>query len=105
LIVHAADRRSAMYDVVVGLLRTAGVEPHIRHEVGETSTLVTLVAGGLGVAIVPEPVKALSLEGIVYRPLMDPPSTVELAIAHRTGRAEPHLTRTIALIRQLVNEG
>lgn len=47
LIMHSADRHSVMHDVVLGVLRDAGVEPHIRHEVGETSTLITLVAGGL----------------------------------------------------------
>ena len=33
----------------------AGFVPRVRHEVEETSTLVTLVAAGLGVAIVPAP--------------------------------------------------
>jgi DNA-binding transcriptional LysR family regulator len=102
LIIHAADRRSTMYDVVVRLFLDAGVEPRIRHEVGETSTLVTLVAGGLGVAIVPEPVTALSLEGIAYRPLAGPATTVELAVAHRADRTEPHLARTVAVIQHLV---
>ncbi|MFJ9379551.1 LysR substrate-binding domain-containing protein [Streptomyces sp. NPDC101455] len=63
LIVYSADRRSVLYDVVLGLLRDAGVEPDIRHEVGETSMLITLVAGGLGVANVPEPVTAPALDG------------------------------------------
>jgi DNA-binding transcriptional LysR family regulator len=101
LIVHSADRRSVMYDVVVGLLREAGVEPHIRHEVGETSTLVTLVAGGLGVAIVPAPVTALALEGVVYLPLTGPVAEIELAVAHRAGRTEPHLTRTVEVIEAM----
>jgi DNA-binding transcriptional LysR family regulator len=101
LIVHAADRRSVMYDVVVGLLRNAGLDPHVRHEVGETSTLVTLVAGGLGVAVVPEPVTALALEGVTYRPLVRPAATVDLAVAHRADRAEPHLLRTIEVIKAM----
>lgn len=101
LIVHSADRRAMMNDVVLGLLRDAGVEPHIRHEVGETSTLVTLVAGGLGVAIVPEPVSALRLEGVVYRPLVQPAETVPLAVAYRSDRQEPHLARTVDVIRRL----
>ncbi|HWS32373.1 MAG TPA: LysR substrate-binding domain-containing protein [Actinoplanes sp.] len=100
LIVHSADRRSTMYGVVLGLFRDAGLEPRIRHEVGETSTLITLVAGGLGVAVVPEPVTALALAGVVYRPLT-PAITVDLALAHRAGRAEPHLTRTLSLIVDL----
>ena len=102
LIVHSADRRSVMYGVVLGLLHDAGVEPHIRHEVGETSTLLTLVAGGLGVAIVPEPVTALALEGVAFRPLVQPTASVELAVAHRTDRTEPHLRRTVEVIRALV---
>jgi DNA-binding transcriptional LysR family regulator len=101
LIVHSAGRRSVMYDVVLGLLHEAGIEPRIRHEVGETSTLVTLVAGGLGLAVVPEPVTALALDGVTYRPLVRPSATVELAVAHRADRSEPHLARTIEVIRGL----
>ncbi|MFF5083349.1 LysR substrate-binding domain-containing protein [Actinoplanes sp. NPDC000266] len=103
LIVHSADRRSVMYGVVLALFRDAGIEPRVRHEVGETSTLITLVAGGLGVAVVPEPVTALALDGVVYRPLARPAATVDLALAHRADRAEPHLSRTIELIRGLAS--
>ncbi|TDC52669.1 LysR family transcriptional regulator [Actinomadura sp. KC345] len=102
LIVHSADRRSVMYGVVLGLFRDAGVEPRIRHEVGETSTLITLVAGGLGVAVVPEPVTALALEGVAFRPLVRPAAYVDLAVAHRTDRTEPHLTRAVSVIQRLV---
>ncbi|MFE1165664.1 LysR substrate-binding domain-containing protein [Nocardiopsis sp. NPDC058789] len=102
LIVHSADRRSVMYDIVLGLLRDVGVEPRVRHEVGETSTLVTLVAGGLGVAVVPEPVTALELRGVAYRPLTGADAHVELAVAHRADRSEPHLARTVEIIRATV---
>ncbi|CAG7613006.1 LysR family transcriptional regulator [Actinacidiphila bryophytorum] len=101
LIVHSADRRSVMYHVVVRVLRGAGVEPRIRHEVGETSTLVTLVAGGLGAAVVPGPVAALTLPGVVYRPLVRPAAGVDLAVAHRADRSEPHLVRAVEVIRRV----
>lgn len=104
LIVHSADRRSVMFDVVLGLLRDAGVQARIRHEVGETSTLITLVAGGLGVAVVPEPVAVLALEGVVFRPLVRPAVHVDLAIAHRTDRTEPHLARAVAVVREIVRD-
>jgi DNA-binding transcriptional LysR family regulator len=70
-IVHSGRRDSVMFNAVLMLCRAAGFEPTIRHEVDETSTLVTLVAGGLGVAVVPAPVIALRLAGVVYRPLTD----------------------------------
>ena len=100
LIVHSSDRRSVMYDVVLGMLRSDDIEPHIRHEVGETSTLLTLVAGGLGAAVVPEPVSALALQGLVYVPLI-PTTTVELAVAVRSDRNEPHVLQTVEVIRRL----
>lgn len=101
LIVHSAERRSAMYDVVRRLCLDAGFAPQVRHEAGETSTVVTLVAGGRGVAVVPEPVRALALDDVVYRPLVRPATTVDLVAAHRAGRSEPHLLRTRALVREL----
>lgn len=58
-----------MHDAVVGLCRAAGFEPTVRHEVAETSTLVTFVAAGLGLAVVPEPVAELVVAGATYRPL------------------------------------
>ncbi|GAA3685742.1 LysR substrate-binding domain-containing protein [Nocardioides ginsengisoli] len=103
LIVHSAGRRSAMYGVVRTLFTEAGLTPRIRHEVGETSTLITLVAGGLGVAVVPEPVRALALAGVDYVPLARPAPTVELAVAHRAERTEPHLLRTLEVLRELVS--
>ena len=102
LIIHSAGRRSAMYDVVVRLFTDAGVTPRIRHEVGETSTLITLVAGGLGAAVVPEPVGSHPLDGVTYVPLVGPTRTIPLAIAHHTDRAEPHLQRTVSTVIELV---
>ncbi|MEW1648953.1 LysR substrate-binding domain-containing protein [Streptomyces sp. NPDC091219] len=102
LIVHWADRHSVMHDVVFGVLRDVGVEPQVRYEVGETSTLITLVAGGLGVAIVPEPVTALTLRGVAYRPLVRPAAAIELAVAYRADRSEPHLALAVEVIRKLI---
>jgi DNA-binding transcriptional LysR family regulator len=102
LIVHSGRRDSVMFDAVLRLCRAAGFEPTIRHEVDETSTLVTLVAGGLGAAIVPEPVSALQLDGVVYVPLSDRGATTELAVAHLADRNEPHLHRAVNAVTRLV---
>ena len=102
LITHSGRRDSVMSDLVLRLCRAAGFEPRVRHEVDETSTLVTLVAGGLGVAIVPEPVTALPLAGVVYRPLADRGATTELAVAHLADRTEPHLRRAVETVTALV---
>ena len=100
LVVHTERRGAVMHNVVVELCRAAGFEPRFRAEVSETSTLLTLVAGGLGVAIVPEPVTSLTLAGVTYLPLAGD-KTVPLAVAHRADRQELHLHRALESVRRL----
>ncbi|WP_426242805.1 LysR substrate-binding domain-containing protein [Nocardioides sp. LHG3406-4] len=102
LLVHAGRPHSVMHAEVVRLCRQAGFEPRFRAEVGETSTLITLVAGGLGAAVVPEPVTALPIQGVVYRPLVGG-GRVALAVAHRRDREEAHLRRAVEAVRRLVD--
>lgn len=101
LVVHASRGRSVMYGAVTALCRDAGFEPRVRHEVAETSTLVTFVAAGLGVAVVPEPVAELRVAGTTYRPLARRDATIDLAVAVRTADEAPALTRAVGLLRSL----
>jgi DNA-binding transcriptional LysR family regulator len=68
-VAHAGAGRSVMGSVLSTVCADAGFIPRIRHQVEETSTLVTLVAAGLGVAIVPAPTAALDIAGMSYRRL------------------------------------
>ena len=97
-------RRRALGDaraLVDELCRDAGFEPQVRHEVAETSTLVTFVAAGLGVAVVPEPTSVLSVPGVVYVPLVGTPG-VDLVVATRQGDDNPVLVSALARLRELV---
>ncbi|MBB6627315.1 LysR family transcriptional regulator [Nocardioides sp. KIGAM211] len=101
LVVHPARGRSVMHGLVTSLCREAGFVPRIRHEVAETSTLVTFVAAGLGVAVVPEPVSALGVPGAVYRPLAQASARVDLAVATRAGDASAALARALVVLRRI----
>jgi len=72
--------------------------PRVRHEVAETSTLVTFVAAGLGVALVPEPVAALGVAGATYRPLVGPSARIDLAAAVRADEDAPHVARALQVL-------
>lgn len=97
LIVHASRGRSVMHGIVTELCRSAGFEARIRHEVAETSTLVTFVASGLGVAVVPEPVAELGVPGTVYRSLSGKQG-IDLVVAVRADDDSPVLTRALGLL-------
>jgi DNA-binding transcriptional LysR family regulator len=99
-IVHAGAGRSVLHDAVVARCRAAGFEPRIRHQVSETSTLVTFVAAGLGIAVVPAPVAELMVPGVAYRPLVGK-AAVELAAATRADDDAPQLLRALAVVTAL----
>lgn len=101
LIVHASHGRSVMHGAVEELCRDAGFEPRVRHEVAETSTLVTLVAAGLGTAVVPEPVSSLGVPGVTYRPLSGRDAFVDLAAAVRSSDGSAALARALDLLGPL----
>lgn len=97
LIVHAGRGGSVMFGRVAAMCQDAGFVPRIRHEVVETSTLVTLVAAGLGIAVVPEPVSSLAIAGVRYLPLRGA-GRIELAVARARARTDPHLLQATAAI-------
>jgi DNA-binding transcriptional LysR family regulator len=102
LVVHASRGRSVMHGIVDELCREAGFVPSVAHEVAETSTLLTFVAAGLGVAVVPEPVSELGVPGVTCRPLASPAAHVDLAVGVREGDDSPVLDRALELLRGLV---
>lgn len=78
--------RSVVLDAVVAACAHAGFTPHRAHEVQATSTMLALVAAGLGVALVPETASSLALPGVTFHPI-DSPVTLELALAYAPDRA------------------
>lgn len=102
LVIHAGGGRSAMNAAVQEEFDAAGLRAQVAHEVAETSTLVTFVAAGLGIAVVPEPTAALALPGIVYVPLIGMPR-VRLVAATRSGDENPVLARALRLLSEVAH--
>ena len=89
-----------LYGRLVDCCLTAGFAPRIAQEANQMQTIVSLVAGGLGVALVPSSVAALGLEGVVYRELRSSTAmpTADLAVAYR-----PETPRQRAYIRDFTD--
>jgi len=100
-VAHAGHGRSVMNSVLTAMCADAGFVPRVRHEVEETSTLVTLVAAGLGVAIVPDPTAALDIAGVCYRPLTGDRLGVDLVAARAVQANSPLIERVLPILRQV----
>jgi DNA-binding transcriptional LysR family regulator len=92
--------RSVVHDAVEDACARHGFEPRAAHEVAETSTLVSFVAAGLGVSLVPASVSNMTVRGAVYRPLTHDSTRVELAVAWRGDDQRPLLGRALDVIRR-----
>lgn len=84
-VTHPSGHRSVMYEAVVQACRGAGFVPREIVEVRETATLVAYVAAGIGVSLVPEPVRSLALHGVAFRALSDVEAHIDLILATRAG--------------------
>jgi DNA-binding transcriptional LysR family regulator len=99
-VMHFSGHRSSMHERVLAACAAAGFRPPSITEVGETATLVVFVAAGLGVALVPSPVRSLALAGVAYVELAEP-ATIDLALATRTGEASPAVHRVAGIVTDL----
>jgi len=99
-VMHFSGHRSSMHEHVLAACAAAGFRPPSITEVGETATLVVFVAAGLGVALVPAPVRSLALAGVAYVELTEP-ATIDLALATRAGEASPAIHRVAAIVTDL----
>ncbi|MCW2735754.1 LysR family transcriptional regulator [Nocardioides sp.] len=102
-VIHPSGDHSSMHDQVLAACGRAGFRPARLVEVGETATLVVFVAAGLGVALVPEPVRSLAVAGATYVQLADP-ETVDLALASRTGEPSAAAARVARIIGETVRD-
>ena len=92
--------RSVLHDAVEDACAAHGFKPVAAHEVAETATLVSFVAAGLGVSLVPASVRNMTVQGAVYRPLAQDATRVELAAAWRRDDDRPVLARALDVIRR-----
>ncbi|MFF5987203.1 LysR substrate-binding domain-containing protein [Prauserella flavalba] len=88
-----ASKDSVVNDAVQRSCQAAGFTPQREHEAAGTAVLLALVAGGLGVAVLPASARSLPLAGVVFRDLADAGS-VELALAWRADNDSP-LVRSV----------
>jgi DNA-binding transcriptional LysR family regulator len=99
-VTYPSHFRSVVHDAVEDACAAHGFEPVAAHEVAETATLVSFVAAGLGVSLVPASVRNMTVEGAIYRPLVHDATRVELAAAWRRDDERPLLKRALDVIRR-----
>lgn len=92
--------QSSYAGYVIDLCRQAGFTPRVVQKTGEMQTAVSLVAAGIGVALVPQSVQNLQRTGVVYRSFTAPAPTVALTMLYRENETSPVLPHFLKIARQ-----
>ena len=86
---------------VAALCQANGFDPRIGQEAGDMVTGLALVANGYGVQIVPESIRAVSMPGIVYRPIKAKgDSSIDLQCAYRRDETSLLLAGLLGVVRE-----
>jgi DNA-binding transcriptional LysR family regulator len=99
LIVFPREISPALHDAILSCFRAAGITPVIGQLAIQMQTIVSLVSGGMGLALVPQSVSNLMRPGVEYRALADPTPLVETGIAWRRDHPSPVLKGFLELLR------
>jgi len=89
-----------LYDQVLSLCLRAGFSPTVVQEAIQMSTIVSLVAAEVGVALVPGSVTKLGRADVLYKPLRGSPK-VDMAFAWCRGDEDPLLRNWLAVARHV----
>ncbi|MES1950652.1 LysR family transcriptional regulator [Salinisphaera sp. S4-8] len=77
------------HDRIVALCVAAGFSPQIRHEARLWQTVVTMVEKGMGVALVPAPLRHAARDTACFRPLAGNAGASEIHLLRRRGIQNP----------------
>ena len=93
------------YEKVVALCRQAGFEPKINQTARVTGVvaLLSLVAAGIGVSILPNHVQTLHREGVVYRSLQNAALNRQIAVVWRQDDSSIVLRQFLRIVEEIMH--
>jgi DNA-binding transcriptional LysR family regulator len=99
-IMYPREAGTGIYWQVMDLCAKAGFRPRVAREVLESSTLIGLVAAGVGIAIVPADMNCIRFEGIEYKRVSDAEAYSTLYLACREADSSVHLRTLLKMLNQ-----
>ena len=86
------------YDSIIATCRGAGFSPRVLHEVRSVASQIAFVGCGQGIALVPDSLKKMAADNVVFRPLKESVTVVTTAVAWSTGRANPIVDAAVEVL-------
>lgn len=100
-VMPSPDLVPGLYTTIWNLCQQAGIHLHITQEAAWMTTVLSLVAGGIGVSLLPANVVNLQRSGVVYREIQDSTALFQLAIVWRHKNSSKALYHFLAVVREI----
>ncbi|MDX3638126.1 LysR substrate-binding domain-containing protein [Streptomyces sp. MB09-02B] len=94
------DEEFGCRDQILEVAERGGFTPRCAPPVRDFIAALTLVGGGLAVALVPDSLRRVRIPGVTYRPLADVTLTTRLVGAYRKGETSPAVRGVIRRLRE-----
>lgn len=92
---------TAIHDDTLMACRAAGFSPHIGQRAPRITSTLGLVAAGMGIALVPESMQNMSMDGVVYRRLTGAPQPkAVLGLLSRRGDPSAVVLQFVNLVKR-----
>jgi DNA-binding transcriptional LysR family regulator len=98
-VILARREAPGLFASLASTMGEAGGVPEDVLEVAEMQTIISLVAGGFGVSLVPESVGQIDRSGVAFRAIAGRTPMIELALAWRSAATSPVLEAFLAMAR------
>jgi DNA-binding transcriptional LysR family regulator len=96
------DAGTGIWDQIVAICADHGFGPTVAQEAREAPTLIGLVAAGLGITILPDSLRRIQVEGVVYRPLDTPQAASTILLAYRRDERAGAVRAFVKLVEEIV---
>jgi DNA-binding transcriptional LysR family regulator len=95
---------SVLHDAIISACSSEGFVPRIAQQAQKLSTITSLVAAGVGVAIVPAPIERLGMPGVVFRRFSDAIPEINFNFILRAKEHSPAMIAFAQTLRSTVAE-
>ncbi|MFT4096712.1 MAG: LysR family transcriptional regulator [Rhodoblastus sp.] len=79
-IIYPRQNGRALFDLIISVCRDVGFSPKVLQIAPQMTSIVNLVATGIGLSIVPASIAQVATPGVVYRPLQGTTARAELTL-------------------------
>src|SRR3989441_5044310 len=100
-VLQSRQRGGGYYNQLMKLCLASGFSPNVIQEVTEMHTIVSLVAAGMGVSLVPLSARNIRSQGVAYRELEGTATLTEMAVAWPRASRSAIVQNFLAVAREI----